>query len=168
MNAKTGLNPTPFETLIVGLGNVLLGDEGVGVHIVRELEGGQLPIGVETLDGGTGGFHLLGPLCQAHRIVFIDATMDGRPEGTIQRIEPQFAEDYPNTLSAHDIGIKDMLDALHLIGQRVPVVLITISIQLMSGLSVELSEPIAAAAQRVVEMVNAEFITSKAPLAVAP
>ena len=47
------------KTLVLGLGNVLMGDEGIGVYVVRELEEQTLPAGVECLDGGTGGFTLL-------------------------------------------------------------------------------------------------------------
>ena len=50
------------KTLVLGLGNVIMGDEGVGVHVVRALEKHTLPAGVECLDGGTGGFILLEPL----------------------------------------------------------------------------------------------------------
>ena len=50
---------------MLGLGNVIMGDEGVGVHTVRALEKENLPPGVECLDGGTGGFILLEPLEQA-------------------------------------------------------------------------------------------------------
>ena len=49
------------KTLVVGVGNVLMGDEGVGVHVVRALETHALPAHVEYLDGGTGGFTLLEP-----------------------------------------------------------------------------------------------------------
>ena len=45
--------------LVLGIGNLLMGDEGVGVHAIRALEKERLPAGVEMLDGGTGGFHLL-------------------------------------------------------------------------------------------------------------
>ena len=47
------------ETLILGIGNILMGDEGVGVHVVRHLERKKWPLKVDFLDGGTGGFHLL-------------------------------------------------------------------------------------------------------------
>ena len=50
------------KTLVLGLGNVIMGDEGVGVHVVRAVEKQELPEGIECLDGGTGGFVLLEPL----------------------------------------------------------------------------------------------------------
>jgi hydrogenase maturation protease len=105
------------KTLVLGLGNVLMGDEGVGVHVVRALEQHTLPPDVECLDGGTGGFILLEPLQQASRIVLIDAAADGNPPGTVTRTTPRFSRDYPPTLTAHDIGVKDLLDAFYMQGE---------------------------------------------------
>ncbi len=64
---------------MLGLGNVLMGDEGVGVHVVRAVEKHTLPANMECLDGGTGGFTLLEPLQEAGRIILIDAAADGNP-----------------------------------------------------------------------------------------
>ncbi len=68
-----------------------MGDEGVGVHVVRALEKHTLPSNVECLDGGTGGFILLEPLQSADHIVLIDATDDGNPPGTVTRTTPRFS-----------------------------------------------------------------------------
>ena len=83
------------STLILGIGNILMGDEGVGVEVVRRLEAQPLPEGVECLDGGTGSFVLLGPMQSAARVILVDATADGAPPGTITRLEPRFSRDYP-------------------------------------------------------------------------
>ena len=104
------------KTLVLGLGNVLMGDEGIGVYVVRALEKHTLPAGVECLDGGTGGFTLLEPLEDADRIVIVDAASDGNPIGTVTRTMPQFSRDYPPTLTAHDVGMKDLLDMFYIQG----------------------------------------------------
>ncbi|HUB18962.1 MAG TPA: hydrogenase maturation protease, partial [Acidobacteriaceae bacterium] len=91
----------PANTLILGLGNIILGDEGVGVHVVRAIEKHPMPTGVECIDGGTGGFVLLEPLQNAKRIVLIDACVDGQRVGTVTRTTPRFSRDYPPTLTAH-------------------------------------------------------------------
>ena len=114
------------KTLVLGLGNVIMGDEGVGVHVVRALEKHTLPAGVECLDGGTGGFILLEPLENAGRIILIDAAADGNPPGTVTRTTPRFSKDYPPTLTAHDIGVKDLLDAFYMQGGSRDVVLYAI------------------------------------------
>lgn len=125
--------------LILGVGNLLMGDEGIGIHVVRRLESGPLPEGVECLDGGTGGFHLLGAIQQAQKVILVDAASDGSPPGTVQRLTPAFSSDYPPSLSAHDIGLKELLDAVHLLGDPPEIVLYAVSIALPQGLGAELS-----------------------------
>ncbi len=135
------------KTLVLGLGNVIMGDEGVGVHVVRGLEKRKLPDGVECLDGGTGGFILLEPLEKADRIILIDAAADGNPAGTVTRTTPKFAKDYPPTLTAHDIGVKDLLDAFYMQGGTREVTLYAITIDPNQPISMELSQDCARAAQ---------------------
>jgi hydrogenase maturation protease len=136
-----------------------MGDEGVGVHTVRALEKQTLPAGVECLDGGTGGFILLEPLQQADRIILIDATADENPYGTVTRTTPKFANDYPPTLTAHDIGIKDLLDAFYIQGGNRDVVLYAISIDPRQPISMELSEQCEHARDEVVQRVLEELTT---------
>ncbi len=123
-----------------------MGDEGVGVHVVRALEKRALPADVECLDGGTGGFVLLEPLQNAGRIILIDAAADGNPQGTVTRTTPRFSTDYPPTLTAHDIGVKDLLDAFYMQGGTRDVVLYAITIDPKQPISMELSETGAKAA----------------------
>lgn len=128
------------KILILGIGNTLLSDEGVGVHVINEMEKKTLPENVELLDGGTGNFTLLGPMQEANRVIIIDATLDGARPGTVRRLTPKFSTDYPATLTAHDIGLKDILDAFYLLGDIPEVILYAISIApLKEGLSLELS-----------------------------
>jgi hydrogenase maturation protease len=133
--------------LVLGLGNVLMGDEGVGVHVVRAVEKHTLPANVECLDGGTGGFTLLEPLQEAGRIILIDAAADGNPIGTVTRTTPRFSRDYPPTLTAHDIGVKDLLDVFYIQGGGPDVILYAITIDPQQPISMELSEVIAKAAE---------------------
>jgi hydrogenase maturation protease len=127
------------KTLVLGLGNILMSDEGVGVHVVREIEKHALPPGVECLDGGTGGFILLEPMQAADRIVMIDAAADGNPIGTVTRTVPRFSRDYPPTLTAHDIGIKDLLDLFYMLDGGREVTLYAITIDPQQPISLELS-----------------------------
>jgi hydrogenase maturation protease len=145
------------KTLVLGLGNILMGDEGVGVHIVRALEQHTLPLDVECLDGGTGGFILLEPLQQASRIVLIDAAADGNPPGTVTRTAPRFSRDYPPTLTAHDIGVKDLLDAFYMQGGSRDVVLYAIAIDPQQPISMSLSAEAEQAAEVAVQEILAEL-----------
>jgi hydrogenase maturation protease len=145
------------KTLVLGLGNVIMGDEGIGVHVVRALVQQTLPTNVECLDGGTGGFILLEPLESASRIYLVDATADGNPIGTVTRTTPKFSRDYPPTLTAHDIGVKDLLDAFYMQGGSRDVVLYAITIDPLQSISMELSETCKKAANVAVERILAEL-----------
>ena len=142
--------------LVLGVGNLLMGDEGVGVHVVRALDLVDLPESVWLLDGGTGSFLLLGPMQSAERIILIDASCDGAPPGTVRRLEPRFSSDYPRTLTAHDIGLKDLLDAFHFMGTDVHVTLFAVSISGMQPMHDDLSPELKRVLPRIVEMVREE------------
>jgi hydrogenase maturation protease len=148
--------------LVLGLGNIIMGDEGIGVHVVRALEKHTLPAGVECLDGGTGGFTLLGPLQGADRIILVDAAADGNPEGTVTRTTPRFSCDYPPTLTAHDIGVKDLLDVFYIQGGGHEVVLYAIAIDPNQPISMELSALAAKAAEEAVARILEELEASAA------
>lgn len=141
------------RTLVLGIGNVLMGDEGVGVHVVRRLEEAGLPDHVSVLDGGTGGFHLLSELASHDPVVMIDATMDGQAPGTVSVIEPRYASDFPRTLTAHDIGLRDLIVSATLLGQLPQMRLVTVSIADVQPMQLSLSAPVEGAVSRVVEKV---------------
>lgn len=152
---KTSKNE-PARVLILGIGNVLMGDEGIGVSVVRELEKTVLPRGVELLDGGTGSFLLLEPMQAAEKVILIDATIDGGATGDVRRLRPRFARDYPRTLTAHDIGLKDLLDAFYLLGKPPEVTLFAVSIAPPGDLATRLSPELAAVVPKVARMVLQE------------
>ena len=134
-----------------------MGDEGIGVHVVRALARRELPEGVECLDGGTGGFILLEPLQSADRILLVDAAADGNPPGTVTRTTPHFARDYPPTLTAHDIGVKDLLDVFYMQGGSQEIVLYAISIHPKQPIAMELSKIGQDAAERAVKLILDEL-----------
>ena len=143
--------------LILGIGNVLMGDEGVGVHVVNEVEKATLPGDVVCLDGGTGSFLLLEPMQQAEKVILIDACIDGAEAGSVRKLRPKYSKDYPKTLTAHDIGLKDLLDAFYLMGDRAPdVTLFAISIPPLQDMELELSPAVRAVVPQVAELVRSE------------
>lgn len=138
-----------MKTLILGIGNLLMGDEGVGIHVTRYLENHlQIP-DVDIVDGGTGGFHLLEYFQTYERVILVDATIDGKPQGTLTIIKPKYSSDYPQTLTAHDIGLKDLLDALYLLNKQPEIILFAVSISDLEGLKLELSEKLQPAVKNV-------------------
>ncbi len=147
------------HVLVLGIGNVLMGDEGIGVQVVRHLEKMLRLPNVEYLDGGTGSFLLLEPLQQAARVILIDATIDGNDPGTVRRLTPRFSSDYPKTLTAHDIGLKDLLDAAYLTGNGLDVILFAISIAPPGGVGMELSPEIEKRVPEIASLVVDELLS---------
>lgn len=136
-------NKTSARILVLGIGNVLMGDEGVGVRAVQMMEKDSLPGNVTLLDGGTGGFHLLSLFEEYDYVIMIDATMDGASPGTVDIKRPRFASDFPRTLSAHDIGLRDLLESAQLLGPLPEMFLVTVTIDGIQPMSVELSHQVA-------------------------
>ena len=152
------------NVLVLGIGNVLMGDEGVGVHVIRSLEKFDVPEGVDLLDGGTGSFLLLDPMQRARKVILIDATLDGNPAGTVRRLTPRFSTDYPRTLTAHDIGLKDLLDTFYLLDHPVDVVLLAISIPSFQEVGLELSPEIAARVPEFAQLVLREVASASSAI----
>ena len=139
--------------LIVGVGNYLMGDEGVGLHLIQEMALRTLPDNVDILDGGTGGLLLLNCFEAYRSVIFVDATMDGREAGTIDLIRPKFASDFPTALSVHDVGLKDMIEAVYLTNSHPDIHLFTISVEEIKPMTVTLSSKVAAAIPMAVDQI---------------
>jgi hydrogenase maturation protease len=145
---------TKKRLLILGIGNLLMGDEGVGVHAIRALEQETLPPEVDLLDGGTGGFHLLSCFDQCAQMILVDATLDGHEPGTVAVIKPQFLSDYPRSLGAHDIGLRDLLESATLLGPLPVMHLVTISIAEIQSATTELSPLVQQSLPQVIKAVR--------------
>ena len=128
--------------LVMGVGNYLMGDEGVGVHAAQRLSVYPLPENTDILDGGTGGFHLLEYFEKYPYVILVDATLDDNPVGTIRLIKPKFASDFPKAMSTHDIGLKDMVSALQLLGKGPEIYLFVVSIKSIQQQGIELTHEI--------------------------
>lgn len=122
--------------LVLGIGNYLMGDEGVGVHLAESLLREELPPFLSVLDGGTGGFHLLEYFEKYDSVILVDATLDENNLGRINQLRPRFATDFPRAMSTHDIGMKDLIAALQLTDKLTDIHLFTvgISINQMQGI----------------------------------
>jgi len=155
MPPQSGSDTTGAKVTVLGIGNLIMGDEGVGVHVVRRLEEMCRLSFIDYVDGGTGGFHLLGYFTDSDLVVIIDATMDGRIPGTVTQLHPEFSRDYPPTLVSHDIGLKDMLDAVHLLDQKPEMVLFTLTISDPTKVSMDLSPEIQRAVRPAAEKICA-------------
>ena len=154
------MNTVDKRLLILGIGNLVMGDEGVGVHVVQQLEKEALPGFVDCLDGGTGAFFLLEQMQEADRIVVIDAAAFPDEPGSIQMVRPQFSSEYPRTMTAHETGLKDLLDWFNLTGRTPNIRLIAITIdpsRTGEPLEIGLTPPIEKAKIKALELVRKEI-----------
>ena len=142
------------DILILGVGNLVLKDEGIGIHVINRLEKEELPLGVDLLDGGTGGIFLIGTLQQYKHLILIDATLDSRPAGTIRHLKPKYSHDYPLLLSAHEIGLKEMIDAMILQEQIPEIDLLAISVQEVREIGMQVEDAILAIINKIHELIK--------------
>lgn len=127
--------------LVLGLGNVLLEDDGVGAAAIAQLQARyEPPDGVLVLDGGTLGLSLLPYLEDAEVVILVDAIRADRPPGTVVRLDgDEVAPAVATRLSPHQVGVADLLDGARWLGRypdRVVLLgLVPESMELAVGLS---------------------------------
>ena len=131
------------DILVLGVGNLLLKDEGVGIHVIQALEKEGLPPNVSLMDGGTGGLHLIGWIQDYNRIIMVDATLDHNPPGTIRLIRPHY-----------EIGLRDMIEAMILTEKLPDIQLIVVSAEDINEVGMDLTPVVQVAVPKVVEMIK--------------
>ncbi len=105
------LDRPAYKTLVLGVGNTLMGDEGVGVHVIeRLLAGYKIPEEVQVLDGGVLGMDLLYYLEGIENLLLVDAVEAHKEPGTIIRLENDEVPAFLSLkISPHQVGVPDML-----------------------------------------------------------
>ena len=105
------------KIVIIGIGNLLLMDEGIGVHTINELEKYDLPNNVEIYDGGTGGFKLIDLMHNTKKVIFIDAVETGKAPGTITAFKSKDVRSlYPKKkYSLHDTDLLEVIKMTELL-----------------------------------------------------
>ncbi len=147
------------KTLILGVGNYLMSDDGLSVHVLERIHAGNfIPDGIEVIDGGTCGLDLLQYLEGITNLIIIDAvkTRNGRP-GSIVRLEGDQIPAYLSLkISPHDIGLPDLLATAKL-RDLYPEHIIVFGIQPASlEMGVELSPEVAANVDPLIELIIKE------------
>lgn len=149
-------------TLVLGLGNTIMADDGVGPRAIEYIQQqGQLPDDVELLDGGTLGLDLLPRLEGVARLIIVDAVETGQPPGTLVRLA---GHEVPLALEAklspHQMGLKDLLAVARLMDQ-LPEEIVLLGVQPASiEMAAELSPQVAACLPQLVAMVRQELRVS--------
>ncbi|WP_374277407.1 HyaD/HybD family hydrogenase maturation endopeptidase [Azonexus sp.] len=148
-----------MRIVILGIGNILLTDEGVGVRVVEALAArGGLPPGVELIDGGTCGMEMLEPLEDLDALIVVDCVRCGRPPATPVLLK---GDDVPvffrTKLSPHQVSLSDVLASLEFTG-RAPGKTVIVGMQPVSmGLGLDLSPEVAARLPELVDLTLAEI-----------
>ncbi len=107
------------KILVAGAGNILLSDEGFGVHVLRRLKGGYLfPPGVTLYDAGTAGIYMAPVLLEHAAVLFIDAIQSDAPPGTLYLFQDNAMEDVAGSFltSPHQVGLLDVMALCRLEG----------------------------------------------------
>lgn len=144
-------------TVVLGLGNLIHSDDGVGVHAVQRLQKDcRVPADVQLLDGGTLGLMLLNHVGGARRLLVIDAVDVGAPAGTVVCLRSEELRGIAGSGSVHQLGFADLLAALRITGQE-PEEVVVLGIQPEStNLGASLSPQVAAVLEDVVEAAVAQ------------
>jgi hydrogenase maturation protease len=142
----------PF--LILGIGNLLRTDDGVGVHVVNHLnDSGKLPDWVEAIDAETSGLDLPALLLGRERVIVVDALDASEEPGSIFRFDARrLTSSAPHAVSLHEAGIVEALRALEVLGQRPETEIIGVVPQDASSMGIEPTEPVLAAVPKVVRL----------------
>lgn len=146
-------------TLVLGLGNTIMSDDGIGPVVIDKLHQELILCDeLRLLDGGTLGLDLLPYLEGVQRLIIVDAVEIGKEPGTVVRLA---GEEVPlaleTKLSPHQMGMKDLLAVARLMDQ-LPAEIILIGVQPASlEMDTELTPPVAAAVPTLLAMVQAEL-----------
>jgi hydrogenase maturation protease len=148
----------PTRLLVLGLGNPLCRDDGVGVAAVsRLLHAFEPPAGAVVLDGGTLGLSLLPQLEDAEDAILVDAIRDDAAPGTLVRLEgAQVRPAVEARLSVHQVGVADLFAAAELRGRLPPRLVLLGLVPAALDVAVGLSPEVASRLPALVEAVIAE------------
>jgi hydrogenase maturation protease len=149
---------SPGRVVVLGVGNLLLSDEGVGVHVANKLMDMDLPPEVDVVEGGTDGFRLMNVVTGAARLIVVDAIKGGGPPGSIYRFDIEDAPTYPDEYktSVHQIGILEVVHLAELIGETPETTIIGVEPKSLE-MGMELSPEVEAKVSRVIELVLEEI-----------
>jgi hydrogenase maturation protease len=147
------------KILIAGIGNLLFTDEGVGVHIIRQLSKKNLPEGVELADLGTATFDLTRLMDGKDKVIIIDAVISDDPPGTVYRFTADDLKASKRRLSTslHQFGLLEALESAAQTGIRPEVVIFGITAKDYQTPSTELSAELKESVPRIVETILKEI-----------
>ncbi len=143
---------------MLGLGNLLHADDGLGVHAIQRLQTDErVRSGVTLLDGGTQGLSLVSHIAGFSRVLVIDAVNVGETPGTLVRFEGKSLEGLPGKPSVHQLGFADLMVAMKLLGDAPQEVVVLGAQPLSTEWSTELTPPVQNALSGLLDEVVAQL-----------
>lgn len=140
------------KTVVVGIGNLIRTDDGFGLHALERLRrDARVPVGVTLIDGGTYGLELLTYISDSKRLLLLDAIDVGEPAGTLVRMANEELRGLPGAASVHQVGLADLLATLPLVSTTPREVVLLGVTPLSTDWGTDLTAPVAAALDEVVE-----------------
>jgi hydrogenase maturation protease len=148
----------PSKTVVLGLGNLIRSDDGIGLYALTQLEQDRrLPVDVRVVEGGTKGLELVPYICDACRLLVLDAVDVGTTPGAVTRIIGKEVCSLSGSASVHELALADLLNALRIMGQE-PEEVVLLGVQPQNTeLGTVLSAPVQQALPTLVETALCEL-----------
>lgn len=155
---RGGVTAPPRKVLLLGVGNILLGDDGFGVHLINSLADTPFPPNVQVLEAGTVSHQLIPLIRELDHLIIIDVVDAKDTPGSIFRFSP---EDLQYTkeqmVSLHQISLIDVLNMAELTGGKPTTIIIAVQPKDVSNWSLELTDPVKAVIPKVKELIMEEL-----------
>jgi hydrogenase maturation protease len=150
---------TAAGIVVLGVGNTLMQDDGVGVQVVRALSDAyDWPPQVRLLDGGVAGFALLGEITTAAHLVIVDAVRGNKAPGAVSPMTPHELRNRQGpTISAHEVGLVEVLGMAELLGKAPRTVILGVQPGVTDVPGMDLTPPVREAVPAIVKAVVAEL-----------
>ena len=147
------------DIMVVGIGNLLMQDDGVGVHVIRQLEKLGLPEEIGLIDGGTHSYDLVDIFCEANKLIIVDAMQAGGEPGTIYRApleELGLKAEANDCISLHQLHFTDAMHMVNLLGHQPQAIVFGVEPATVD-LGLELSPKVAQKLPRLIELIQIEI-----------
>jgi hydrogenase maturation protease len=141
---------------VIGIGNTLKADDGVGVRVAEELSSRDLGAGVEVVSGELAGMLLAPYFINSDHVIVVDAIDAGDEPGSVFRFRAEDGLPMLRSHTSHGIGVTELMQAARLSGSKAEVMIYAIQIHDVRPMSEGLSPAVQAAVPDVIEMVTAE------------
>jgi len=104
------------KVAVIGIGNILMGDEGAGVEVIKQLEKRGCAGDVELIDAGTAFFSIVSDLNRFDKLIIVDVAKGGKKPGTVYRLKMDDIRSGGSSISLHDMGVVESLKLESLVG----------------------------------------------------